>query len=93
MTAADIALRDLADEDALLRERVTHLEELLEIYREMAQQGIHAMSRLIAERDAARRQLQLLRGEFSGLRAQRTELDTVVRVSSCVTPAEDASCL
>ncbi|MFN7982942.1 MAG: hypothetical protein U0Q11_13870 [Vicinamibacterales bacterium] len=76
LDAASMALETLAADDAealealhLASERIRSLESDIVVYRTMAQEGIHAMSRLLKERDSARAQVARLRDE---LRAYRT---------------------
>jgi hypothetical protein len=57
----DLVITDLADSEALLRERVASLESDCTGYRLLAQEAIHALARVTRERDQARRELRYLR--------------------------------
>ena len=57
----DLAVETQSDEIVLLRERVSSLEEDVEVYREIAQQAIHTAHDVTVDRDRLRRQNRELR--------------------------------
>lgn len=57
----DLVIEALADDEALLRERVASLEADIAGYRDLALEGIHALRALTIERDRLRAANQRLR--------------------------------
>ena len=57
----DLVIEALADDEALLRERVASLEADVAGYRDLAIEGIHALRALTIERDRLREANQRLR--------------------------------
>jgi hypothetical protein len=66
----DLVIADLADDAAAIAERAVIAEADRDAYQLLAQQAIHSLHTLTAERDTLRAQLWRLRGEYRHLRAQ-----------------------
>ena len=63
MTAADLVIRELADSEAALNDRVTELEQDNSILREMLSESLGQLVRSTAHLDAARRTIMSLRAK------------------------------
>ena len=66
----DALIADLVDDQAALLERIALLEADVSIYREFAQQAVHAVHDATVHRHRLREQHQRLIDEFRTLRAQ-----------------------
>ncbi|MEP7306321.1 MAG: hypothetical protein ABJA98_12460 [Acidobacteriota bacterium] len=66
----DLVIAELADSEALLRQRIASLEADVAIYREISQAGIHALHNLTVQLGRLRQQHERLVVEYRGLLAQ-----------------------
>jgi hypothetical protein len=66
----DLALEQLAADEALLRERLESVEADRDTYREVALTAIAALAETTGERNQYRRRLHELQDEFSQFRAR-----------------------
>ncbi len=70
ITSHDLVLEMFADDERLLLELLACVEDDVVIYRELAQEAIHALHRELSAHAATRQQLARLQDEYRHLRAQ-----------------------